>query len=324
MKNIRILIVDDAYSMRSLLKSLLKKTYQLVGEAKDGFEAIEIYKKERPDIVLMDIVMPNLDGIEATKEIMRIDPYANIICITSSHDKSIKEQMMDIGTKAFLNKPFQPSYLYNRIDEVLKNSFQRNTEANKNAYSNQLNYTETVIEDDVEEDNFDFIEFKVVSCSDKENSIEINNSETQIKFPIDYGRKDDYLREDTLYKVEQEENIELIHETHINSIDDSFLSNRQVQQAITDDNIEDNSCSSLTDINKDMIRNRENNNEIPIVNDEDCRNIDIRPPKYLQRSNDNTSSDILNEPILNDLKNNIYNDKKANNLINLLKNILRK
>lgn len=76
----RILIVDDAAFMRMMLKDILEKNgYQVVGEASNGIKAIELYKKDRPDIVTMDITMPEMDGIEALKEIMSFDPKANII-----------------------------------------------------------------------------------------------------------------------------------------------------------------------------------------------------------------------------------------------------
>ena len=76
----RILIVDDAAFMRMMLKDILEKNgYQVIGEASNGLKAVELYKKDRPDIVTMDITMPEMDGIEALKEIMTFDPKANII-----------------------------------------------------------------------------------------------------------------------------------------------------------------------------------------------------------------------------------------------------
>ncbi|EIA23759.1 Chemotaxis protein cheY, partial [Candidatus Arthromitus sp. SFB-3] len=76
----RILIVDDAAFMRMMLKDILEKNgYQVIGEASNGLKAIELYKKDRPDVVTMDITMPEMDGIEALREIMSFDPKANII-----------------------------------------------------------------------------------------------------------------------------------------------------------------------------------------------------------------------------------------------------
>jgi len=99
----KILVVDDDMVMRDLLKIILKD-YE-VYEAENGREAVEIYKKVKPDIVLMDVLMPNMDGIEATKEILKIDPNAKIVGITAFASHKGKE-LLEAGAKEIIEKPF--------------------------------------------------------------------------------------------------------------------------------------------------------------------------------------------------------------------------
>ncbi|MET1123901.1 MAG: response regulator [Archaeoglobaceae archaeon] len=100
---LRILVADDDDGIREVLKVMLKE-YE-VFEATDGVEAVNLYKAARPDVVFMDIFMPRLDGIEATKEIIKIDPNAVIIGITA-FARSKKEEMLKAGAKDVIEKPF--------------------------------------------------------------------------------------------------------------------------------------------------------------------------------------------------------------------------
>lgn len=100
MGKVTVLIVDDAYFMRNLIKRTLKEAdYDVVGEAKNGMEGVKMYFDLRPDIVCMDINMPDISGIEATKQIMSKDPQAKVIAITGNNDDEIKRQMIEAGAK---------------------------------------------------------------------------------------------------------------------------------------------------------------------------------------------------------------------------------
>ncbi len=104
-----ILIVDDTAFMRMTLKNILEKNgYQVVGEAEDGLQAIEKYKETSPQMVTMDITMPNLDGISAIKEIMKHDPNAKIVVCSAMGQKSLVIEALNAGAKDFIVKPFQP------------------------------------------------------------------------------------------------------------------------------------------------------------------------------------------------------------------------
>lgn len=103
----KVLIVDDGDFMRVLIKGMLQKNgYEVVGEAADGTDAVEKYKSLCPDIVTMDITMPNMDGVTALKEILEYDEDANVVMVSAmGQEESIKESISS-GAKGFVIKPF--------------------------------------------------------------------------------------------------------------------------------------------------------------------------------------------------------------------------
>lgn len=101
-----VLIVDDAAFMRLNLKNILKDEYEISGEAENGKEAVEMYKEKQPDIVTMDITMPVMDGIEAIKAILDIDPDANIVVCSAMGQQKIVIQAIELGAQDFIVKPF--------------------------------------------------------------------------------------------------------------------------------------------------------------------------------------------------------------------------
>lgn len=115
----RALIVDDGNFMRILIKGMLQKNgFEVVGEAEDGVIAIEKYAALRPDLVTMDITMPNMDGIEALKRIMEIDEDANVIMISAmGQDASIKLAIRS-GAKGFIVKPFDESTFLSVLESL--------------------------------------------------------------------------------------------------------------------------------------------------------------------------------------------------------------
>lgn len=102
-----VLIVDDAAFMRLNLKNILKDEYEILGEAENGKEAVEMYKEKKPDIVTMDITMPVMDGIEAIKAILDIDPDANIVVCSAMGQQKIVIQAIELGAQDFIVKPFK-------------------------------------------------------------------------------------------------------------------------------------------------------------------------------------------------------------------------
>ena len=105
----RILITDDALFMRVTLKKILTENgYEVVGEAQNGLEAIKLYSELKPDVVTMDITMPEMDGLSALKEIRSVDPNANVVMCTAMGQKSMGVEAIQAGAKDFIVKPFQP------------------------------------------------------------------------------------------------------------------------------------------------------------------------------------------------------------------------
>ncbi len=116
----RVLIVDDAIVARMILKKLLKKAgYEIVGEANNGQEAVEKYKELKPDLVTMDIVMPDLDGIEATSAITKYDPSAKVIMTSTLHQKELSLKAIECGASSYIVKPYEAERILRTIEEIL-------------------------------------------------------------------------------------------------------------------------------------------------------------------------------------------------------------
>jgi two-component system chemotaxis response regulator CheY len=114
---VRVLIVDDALFMRNMLKEVfLKAGYEVVGEAADGIEAVDQYRRLRPDLVTMDIVMPRRSGIEALREICREDPDARIVMCSAMGQESLILEAVEAGARDFIVKPFKED----RVIEVVR------------------------------------------------------------------------------------------------------------------------------------------------------------------------------------------------------------
>lgn len=115
-----ILVVDDAAFMRMMLKDILTKGgHEVVGEAGNGLEAIDQYGKLKPDLVTMDITMPEMEGIEALKRIKTDDPKAKIIMCSAMGQQGMVVQAIQAGAKDFVVKPFQADRVLEAITKAL-------------------------------------------------------------------------------------------------------------------------------------------------------------------------------------------------------------
>lgn len=116
----KVLVVDDAAFMRMMIKDILRKGgYEVVGEAEDGIKALEKYKELHPDLVTMDITMPDMDGITAVKEIRKVDPNAMIIMCSAMGQQAMVIDAIQAGAKDFVVKPFQPERVLEAVRKVL-------------------------------------------------------------------------------------------------------------------------------------------------------------------------------------------------------------
>ncbi|MDK2887536.1 MAG: two-component system, chemotaxis family, chemotaxis protein CheY [Thermoanaerobacter sp.] len=119
----RILVVDDAAFMRMMIKNIVTKNgYEVVGEAENGKQAVEKYAELKPDIVTMDITMPDMDGIEAVKAIKAIDPEASIVMVSAMGQQAMVMDAIQAGARDFIVKPFQQERLLQAIERVLARS----------------------------------------------------------------------------------------------------------------------------------------------------------------------------------------------------------
>ncbi len=115
----KLLIVDDSSIIRKAISNYLKdKGWEVVGEAGDGKTALEIFKKNMPDLVTMDITMPEMDGLTCLTEILKIDPNVKVVVITALNDQATALKALKLGAKAFVAKPFNPDKLNEALTKV--------------------------------------------------------------------------------------------------------------------------------------------------------------------------------------------------------------
>jgi two-component system chemotaxis response regulator CheY len=116
----RILIADDSRLTRAIMKNALTSAgFDVVGEAENGREAVQKYKELKPDVVTMDLIMPEMDGMQATKEILNQDAGARVLVVTSLGQKLLEEDAMKTGAQAMIAKPFQPPELVKAVQDII-------------------------------------------------------------------------------------------------------------------------------------------------------------------------------------------------------------
>ncbi len=115
----RVLVVDDAAFMRARSSKLLgEKGYEVV-EAANGAEALEVYKSQRPDCVLLDITMPKMDGIVTLHEIMKMDPTARVAMVTAMGQKTMVMNALKAGARDFVVKPFDGARVVDTVQKLI-------------------------------------------------------------------------------------------------------------------------------------------------------------------------------------------------------------
>ncbi len=131
-----VLIVDDISFVRKTLKQILiNQGYRVVGEAENGEEAIQLYRETNPTIVTMDLVMPIMNGVEATKRILQFDSEAKIIILSAMMQENLVTDAIVAGAKDYIMKPFQTDEVARIVKQVIQNTneFDPSMIANANA-----------------------------------------------------------------------------------------------------------------------------------------------------------------------------------------------
>lgn len=115
-----ILVADDASFMRMMIKDILTKNgFEIAGEAVNGLDAVDKYKELKPELVIMDITMPEMDGIQAVKEIKSIDPNAKIIMCSAMGQQAMVIEAIQAGARDFVVKPFQQERVIEAVRKAL-------------------------------------------------------------------------------------------------------------------------------------------------------------------------------------------------------------
>ena len=115
-----VLVCDDAIFMRTMIADILGQAgYEVIGEAETGAQAVQRYRELKPDLVTMDIVMPDMSGIDAVREICREDPDARILMCSAMGQQALVVEAIQAGAKDFVVKPFQPSRVLEAVQRLL-------------------------------------------------------------------------------------------------------------------------------------------------------------------------------------------------------------
>lgn len=115
----RVLIIDDAAFIRRILRSMLEKNqYRVVGEAENGLIGLEKYNARKPDVVLLDIVMPVMDGLECLKQLKRLNPNVNVIICSTVDDPKVVQEIYQLGVIDFITKPIKEERLMRTLKKL--------------------------------------------------------------------------------------------------------------------------------------------------------------------------------------------------------------
>lgn len=116
----KVLIVDDAAFMRMAIKAILEKSgFEVIGEAENGIKGVQKYKESKPDIVTMDITMPEMTGIEALKSIREFDPKAKVVMVSAMGQEVMVREAVMQGAKSFIVKPFKEDHVVQTLNKIL-------------------------------------------------------------------------------------------------------------------------------------------------------------------------------------------------------------
>ena len=174
-QKIKILIIDDHTLFRSGLKSLIQREaeskYEVVAEAADGLEGIKQMSKHNPDIILLDLSMPVMNGKETLQQIMYINPEQMVLMLTVSEDAADLTECMQLGASGFLLKNIEADFLLTSIDRALKGDTVFSPEMTQKLLNQLISKTTTNKRDEIEAEELDSTKAKVAELTTREREI---------------------------------------------------------------------------------------------------------------------------------------------------------
>lgn len=114
------IIIDDAAIMRQRLRSILENDFQIIGEASNGKDGIELYSSLNPDFITLDISMPEMNGLDALKNLISAHPDAKVVIVSAVGQKQIVFEALSMGAKDFIIKPFEPERVLKSIKRLFE------------------------------------------------------------------------------------------------------------------------------------------------------------------------------------------------------------
>lgn len=115
----KVLIIEDAAFIRRMLRSMLEKNnYRVVGEAENGLVGLDLFVARRPDVVLLDIVMPVMDGVECLKQLKKFDPNVNVVICSTVDDPKTVQDVFHLGIRDFITKPVREERLMKTLENI--------------------------------------------------------------------------------------------------------------------------------------------------------------------------------------------------------------
>lgn len=330
MRKVRMLIVDDAVFIRNIIKKSINSKpsngiyeIEIVGETKDGKEAVTKYFDLKPDVVTMDINMPEINGVEATKLIMSKDKNAKIIVITGNIDENIKNEIMNAGALYYMKKPINNNLLWKMLDELFikEQDAQKETETTDNK----------TLEDDLEDDLFTPITTNKNNLNTDKIEKDIDNETSETKEQIDYelvaknAGVSLILDDETTIKqemIKEELNNEVKEPNNDFETKDIEIEEQKIEFEEKKNNQDIEQENVITDDKKIYYKNEKNDNLLPF---------EIKPPRHKLFKDDNIATsqpfdnlDINIEKSNNNQENPMQNKQQSNNLLSKIKSIFKR
>lgn len=271
-----VLIIDDAFFIRNLIKRAiigkpeneeLGYKFNVIGEAINGKEGIVQYFKSKPDIITLDINMPDINGIEVTRQILSKDPNAKIIVISGNTDEKIKEDILRAGALEYIHKPFENAYLWDRLDKVVR-SLINVTEEPQEEVQEEVETVITLKEEPKEEEK------------EEEIVIEVNKHTNSLLNDIDHKESEEEILLN--FKGEDIEPTISVEDEPITISKYGEIENEQHSEKLIEREIKINTYKDIDEDEDDLLSINPLKKETPTSNIHNKKEEDLKTPTSLK------------------------------------------